>query len=303
MYPSWILLRDLLPEILVKIRLNGFNVTLISPVTKRGKRLTVTGKHLEQPVMDLIGYLQAKEILNLIHERNMPLIPPVQTEIRVKDGTPLAQIKAVRSTANKPQHGHVSLEYHPDWIPDPPKSKSYGVCCIACDTEIQTVVNTIRARVLKGTIRQIKDGLPDPTTGLPRQEITYIPTYETGRLCQTCRSTMRATGAIKKDDELVYSSPHNGEFEYLPESTKRHKHHVVTAGAIKADHIIERKERDVPAFWDLGDILVKAPPEAPEPVHSQGFNKYALNRRGGLRNKAHSSYDEAFNKDNSSVTK
>lgn len=293
MYPSWIFLKDLLPEVLCKIRNKELTVTLITPVTK-GKRLSVTGKHLEQPIMDLIGYLVAKDILNLIHEHNMVIPPPVHTEIRVSNGTPLAEIKAARSS-QAPQHGHITLDYHPDWKPDPVATPTYGVCCIACGTEIQSVIGTIRARVLKGTIRKLVDGLPDPTTELPRTEIRFIPTYDTGRLCKVCQSTMIST--------VGDNPPKHGEFEYLHESVKPRKRHVVTAGAIKSDHILERKEKEAPKFWDLGDILVKAPEEAPEPIHSGGFNKYALNRSGGLRNKARSSFDEAFNKNNSSVTK
>lgn len=159
----------------------------------------------------------------------------------------------------------ITLDWDEGWQPDPQSVVDTNpVCCVACGNGIDSMIDTIRARVFKGFIEKEVEGPIDPTTDLPRIDIVRIPSFDVGRLCQYCKEIMPGVSG---------RPPKKGEFEYLHERVTPRKKRVVTVGSMKAFEIAEqrRKQTEDKVFVDLGDVKVEHEGDAPEPVDVRSY--------------------------------
>ena len=195
------------------------------------------------------------------------------------------------------QHCGIEIDYHPDWLPSRTVPVPDAVTCVHCHEVVQSVVNTIRARIFKGFIEKMTEGPLDPTTGLPRQEVLRIPSFDIGRLCRDCQCN-RLTGVSGRP-------PRRNEFEYLHERVTLRKKRVVTVGSMLAFDIAKQREKDMEGkkYVDLGDVLIRA-----EDLEDSTLEKFeevdvrayrALHKMSGKRRR----YDPDLNKDNSRLIK
>lgn len=159
----------------------------------------------------------------------------------------------------------------------------HALCCVACQTEIQSTINTIRVKVVKGIMRIQRPTEDLDPAGNPIMKTVRIPTYETGRLCKVCQSDMRASGHTDPETGEHITAPLSGEYEVLHERIKPHKRLVVTRGSIKSMNLQLEIEKSAQRFIDLGDIVIAAPPEVPEEVDVSAYR--ALHRMGRSRSR------------------
>lgn len=204
-------------------------------------------------------------------------VPPkkVVPQLKHPEKAPFEQPKGWFKHPNPAkQSSGVVLEWDPGEAPSYVGLTPDRVCCISCGFEVESTINTIRARIFETLIRTEKElDQVDPTTGEPVKSYQMIPRYATGRLCKGCQNKLNGISG---------RPPKRGEFEYLNERIKPRKRRVVTAGAAEGERISNRiqKERESVRYEDLGDLLVREPDPIPEPIDGRSYNTVlGLNRR------------------------
>lgn len=175
------------------------------------------------------------------------------------------------------------LECDPGHEIAPKINHTESVCCVACDNPIQSTINTIRVRVVKGIMRIQRPTEDIDPAGNPIMITIKVPTYETGRLCKVCQARMSSSGHIDPTTGEHVTTPRAGEYEFLHERIKHRKVKVVTRGSIKSLDLELKREKDAMRFIDLGDVVIKAPEEAPEEVDVSAYR--ALHRMGRSKSK------------------
>lgn len=151
------------------------------------------------------------------------------------------------------------LECDPGHEIAPKIDHSHGlVCCVKCSNEIQSTINTIRVRIMKGTMRIERPTEDLDPAGNPIMITIKVPTYETGRLCKVCQATMNESGHTDSNGEHI-TAPRANEYEYLHERIKHRKAKVVTRGSIKSLDLELKREKEAQRLIDMGDITIAAP--------------------------------------------
>lgn len=236
------------------------------PVVSKNKK---TGKQTYQ-----IGAFNCVECLTLL------IVTETDGVFNIRVKPPLNVFHHSKPTSIK--NNGVVLNYDPGHEPEIQPSKTLGVvCCVSCDTEIQSTVNTIRARVFKTYIpKEVDSPFVDPDTGESVKVVSKIPLYETGRLCKSCQSRLNATTGNKP--------PKHGEFEYLHERIGFRKRHPVTRGMAKSLDLQLERETSTPRFHDMGDVLIPAVPE----VEEVDVTAYRAFHRMGSKSKKHVDFNE-----------
>lgn len=165
----------------------------------------------------------------------------------------------------------------------PKVDHTMSVCCVKCDTEIQSTINTIRVRVVKGIMRIQRPTEDLDPAGNPIMITIKVLTYETGRLCKLCQARMKESGHTDPKTGEHVTAPRANEYEYLHERIKHRKPKTVTVGSIKSMSLQLEIEKTAQRFIDLGDVVINAPKEVPEEVDVASYR--AMHRMGRSKEK------------------